>query len=101
MYESKKENALKTLDKKQSKVEEINKVLYTHVLLLIQHVDDPHVSAAGRRHTARAGKAAQGTGRIHALGVCQRQARTASPLLCRLRVCACHGCQRQLRRGQR
>ena len=36
MYETKKENALKTLDKKQSKVDEINKVrnAYAHSALL-------------------------------------------------------------------
>jgi hypothetical protein len=36
MYETKKENALKTLDKKQSKVEEINKVCASAL-----HVDFP------------------------------------------------------------
>lgn len=34
MYESKKENALKTLEKKQTKVDEINKVRVSAALLL-------------------------------------------------------------------
>lgn len=50
MYETKKENALKTLDKKQSKVEEINKARGSACLLC---APSPHSSS--RRDAAAGG----------------------------------------------
>ena len=89
MYETKKENALKTLDKKQTKVEEINKVRVKRKrsLATCQLTDVlSSIVAVGGRHSSRPGEAAQGARRLYALGIRKRQTGAAAPLLRRVRV---------------
>lgn len=112
MYESKKENALKTLEKKQTKVDEINKVRlpplhptlssslvgprFPRAQRLTGLSTSPESSTAPRgRHPSRAREAPQGARRVHEVDGGQRQAGAPEALLPRLRV------QPQRRRARR